>query len=48
MEFAQEILVYLTLLVALGYLVRKFLIPKKYLAGKKSNQGCGEDECGCH
>ena len=47
MELAQEILVYLTLLVALGYLVRKFLIPKKYLAGKKSDHACGEDDCGC-
>ena len=48
MDLTQEILVYLTLLIALGYLIRKFLLPKKFFAGKKSNQGCGEDDCGCH
>ena len=48
MELVQEILVYLTLLVALGYLVIKFLVPKKFLASKKSDKSCGHEDCGCH
>jgi hypothetical protein len=45
----QYILVYLTLFFALGYLVKKFLLPKKLWPGKKSSSpGCGQDDCGCH
>jgi hypothetical protein len=40
----QEILVYITLAVAIGFLVKKFFWKKK---PKKSNKSCGED-CGCH
>ncbi|WP_188369948.1 hypothetical protein [Muriicola marianensis] len=44
----QSVLVYLTLLVALVYLVNKFLLPKKYRIGRKgTSSGCGQDDCGC-
>ncbi len=44
----QNILVYLTLFVALAYLVNKFLLPKKYRIGRKdTSSGCGNDDCGC-
>ena len=48
MAIVQEILVYLTLAVALAYLVWKFLLPKKFVMGKKSDKACGQDDCGCH
>ena len=48
MELVQQILVYIILLIALGYLVKKFLLPKKFFATKKSDHACGEDDCGCH
>lgn len=38
----QEILVYLTVIAALAFLIRKFFWKKK----KKKN--CGDDGCGCH
>lgn len=45
----QTILVYATLALALGYLAKKFLIPKKIWSGKKSSiNSCGKDDCGCH
>ena len=45
MELVQSILVYLALAVAIGYLVWKFLWPKRALASKKD---CGNDNCGCN
>lgn len=49
MYVIQLILVYLTLALALGYLLKKFVIPKKYLSAKKSGSpSCGQDDCGCH
>lgn len=45
----QDILVYITVAVAVGYLVKKFLLPKSLFAGKKSNsKSCGGGDCGCH
>ncbi len=45
----QLFLVYLTLAIALGYLVKKFLLPKRLWSGKKSSSAaCGQDDCGCH
>jgi hypothetical protein len=39
----QEILVYVALGIAIGFLGQKFLSKKK-----KSKKGCGKDDCGCH
>ncbi|MGV7108059.1 FeoB-associated Cys-rich membrane protein [Flavobacterium sp. U410] len=40
----QQILVYVTLALAIGFLVKKFFWKKKI---KKSDKSCGED-CNCH
>lgn len=49
MHILQHILVYITVAVAFGYLIKKFLLPKSLFAGKrKSPKGCGEGDCGCH
>ena len=51
MENIQQILVYITLSLAVGYLVKKFFIPKRLLATKKvgsKNKSCGSQDCGCH
>ncbi|CAM3401906.1 hypothetical protein [Zobellia roscoffensis] len=45
----QPILVYIILAVAVGYLVKKFFLPKALFASKKgNNKACGQDGCGCH
>ena len=45
----QNILVYIILAIAVGYLVKKFLLPKTLFAPNKGNsKGCGQDNCGCH
>ncbi|WP_445453287.1 FeoB-associated Cys-rich membrane protein [Flavobacterium sp. 25HG05S-40] len=38
----QELLVYLAVAIALGFLIRKFFWKKK------SKKNCGDDDCGCH
>ncbi|MGL2962749.1 FeoB-associated Cys-rich membrane protein [Flavobacterium sp. RSB2_4_14] len=38
----QEILVYVLVIVALGFLARKFIWKPK------SKKNCGKDDCGCH
>ncbi|WP_350289253.1 hypothetical protein [uncultured Croceitalea sp.] len=45
----QEVLVYIILLIAVGYLTKKFLLPKSLFApAKKSSKACGSDSgCGC-
>jgi len=49
MVLLQHILVYLILAAAVGYLVKKFLLPKSLFASKKSGgKGCGSDDCNCH
>ena len=47
MELLQEILVYLTLAIAAGYLIRKYLIPKRVFNSGKPGKACDNDECGC-
>lgn len=44
----QQIIVYIIVAVAVGYLVKKFFLPKrvKAVAGKES--ACGKSDCGCH
>lgn len=39
----QHILVYIAVLLAVGFLVKKFLFPKK-----KTAKACGKSDCGCH
>ena len=49
MALLQTLLVYVTLTLAVGYLVKKFLLPKGLLASKKNiSKNCGDDNCGCH
>ncbi len=49
MEHIQSILVYITLAIAVGFMVKKFFLPKSLFATKKSKaNACGTDDCGCH
>ena len=45
----QEVLTYIILLTAVGYLVKKFLLPKSLFAStNKPSKGCGNNtDCGC-
>ncbi|WP_375326106.1 hypothetical protein [Flagellimonas sp. GZD32] len=44
----QQLLAYGTLLLAAGYLVWKFLLPKSLFSkGKDDSHSCGSDNCGC-
>ena len=45
----QEIVAFSILFLAIGYLAKKFLLPKSLFASsKKDSTGCGQDNCGCH
>jgi uncharacterized membrane protein YwzB len=46
MEALQHILVYITLAIAVGYVVKKFFLPKRFFATQKKSSSCGD--CGCH
>lgn len=48
MDF-QSILVYIILILAVVYLVLKFMFPKKLQAlfGNKNSKDCGDGNCGC-
>lgn len=49
MEILQLVLVYITLAIAVGYIVKKFFLPKRLFASKKdSSKNCGDRDCGCH
>jgi hypothetical protein len=49
MDILQHTLVYITLLLAIGYIVKKFFLPKSLFVNKKGNKkSCGQDDCGCH
>lgn len=39
----QEILVYITVFLAVAYLVNKY-----FYKPKKTAKSCGKDKCGCH
>jgi len=46
----QEIITYIILFIAVGYLLKKFLLPKSLFASSKksSKGGCGNGtDCGC-
>ncbi|MGB5238587.1 MAG: FeoB-associated Cys-rich membrane protein [Flavobacteriaceae bacterium] len=44
----QEILVCVTLIAALGFLVKKYIWPKTVPGTGKSTRSCGQDDCECH
>lgn len=49
MEYLQLILVYITLALAVGYLIYKFLLPKSiFVSKKRKKSACGQNDCGCH
>ncbi len=49
MAILQNILVFITVTLAVGYLVKKFLLPKTLYASKKEkSKTCGNSDCGCH
>jgi large-conductance mechanosensitive channel len=39
----QEIIAFIILAVAVGFLIKKYFFKKK-----KSDKNCGGDDCGCH
>ncbi|AGC76390.1 attachment p12 family protein [Nonlabens dokdonensis] len=43
MYIAQTILVVLIAVIALVWLLRKFIFPNKY-----NSSNCGDGDCGCH
>ncbi|MFK5973184.1 MAG: hypothetical protein QM485_07870 [Flavobacteriaceae bacterium] len=49
MDSIQTILVYVIVVVALGYLFKKYFLPKTLFSSKKAkNKSCGNDSCGCN
>ena len=49
MDILQHTLAYITLILSIGYIVKKFFLPKSLFASKKGNsKACGQDDCGCH
>lgn len=48
MELIQEILVFITFLIAVGYIITKFIWKPAFLKSKKeSAKSCGVSGCGC-
>lgn len=47
MEIIQNILVFLTFLVALGYIITKFIWKPSFAFGSKKETKCGVSGCGC-
>ncbi|SMC36729.1 hypothetical protein SAMN05660703_0601 [Cellulophaga tyrosinoxydans] len=47
MDTLQNILLFITLGIAVGYIVKKFFLPKKFSVTKKQ-KSCGSSDCGCH
>ncbi|MAW96134.1 MULTISPECIES: FeoB-associated Cys-rich membrane protein [unclassified Leeuwenhoekiella] len=44
----QNIVVLLIFLIAVGYLITKFIWKPSFLGGKSNGKSCGSDNCGCH
>ena len=48
----QDILVFITVGIAVAYLIKKYVLPKpiatKFFGKKKSSKNCGHNDCGCH
>lgn len=48
MELLQEILVFVTFIIASAYLFTKFVWKPSFLnSNKKENHACGVSNCGC-
>lgn len=43
----QEILVFITFSIALGYILTKFVWKPAFLKKKKKEKACGVSGCGC-
>ncbi|MFV8225249.1 hypothetical protein [Christiangramia aquimixticola] len=43
----QEILVFITFLMALGYIITKFVWKPSFAGKKKDSKACGISNCGC-
>lgn len=49
MVIFQEILVFITFAIALGYMITKFIWKPAFLKPKKqTTKACGVSGCGCH
>ncbi len=52
MALLQTVLVYIILIIAVGYILKKFFLPKALFASKNEKKGlgkaCGQNDCGCH
>lgn len=49
MELLQEILVFITFIIAVGYMITKFIWKPAFLKAKKAeDKACGVSDCGCH
>ena len=50
MELLQEILVFITFAIAVGYMFTKFIYKPKFIFKKQKSSGaCGDSPCGsCH
>ncbi len=46
--FIQNILVFIAIVLAVAFLVRKFFFKKSNSKNPGSIQDCGEDDCSCH
>lgn len=45
----QLIFVYIVVAVAIGYLAKKFILPKRLFSTKNTAASrCGQEDCGCH
>ncbi|WP_343487127.1 hypothetical protein [Allomuricauda sp. d1] len=46
----QTILAYSILAMAIGYLAKRYVLPKSIFSSTKHDidKGCGSDDCGCH
>lgn len=48
MELIQHILVFLTFLIAAGYLFTKFIWKPSFMKKSKKDKACGMSDCNCH
>jgi len=45
----QLIFVYIIVALAIGYLAKKFILPKRLFTAKNNAASkCGKEDCGCH